>query len=455
MSPPPTRRSVAANQKVELEDLQFRFQSKPGLVLSTTNTRPVLDITTREPFAVYSEFDERKEHIVVAVKNHSGATEFITEVSVRNDFDYRGHVTDDSREAMRLGAALSIASVFVGARFLFETRKSMLLKESASSGKQGDSSQSAKRQPCIGHDKVPRDCGRLADGTYRMPHDLVCTAFIPVDGKFKVRLNGLLCRQDITVELFDCCVKHDIALWCAENDLQAMAADQAVVACVNSEIMSQMISKAQGPFCVLAALVSSVVTALISQIVAAIGALFVWYCHDRNLIGYNGRNKDSCLCGGNAPTRLCSGDRCVDVCQRRYSTSPSTAYGRVPQCSTCRLECVYDSRTGIAIGWRHANDRPIPCCVGTTQDCLTKNRNIRKDCPDRCSVCEWQCIRDKRKDGTWDVRWYHFQEHKDLPCCGGRKPKPDDSKCSVPEFDRPYSENVGGVPDSQERGGSV
>jgi len=435
-----------------LEDLQFRFQSKPGLSLSTSNLESLVRFGTRDSYDVYSELDANMENLVVAVQNRRGSIEFITEVSIRDDIDYRGLLSEEVLEAMRLGSALSVMSVFVGAKFLFETRKSMLLKEPVAGKKSSDTLQNAKRIPCPDYNKAPSNCGRLADGTYRMSHDLVCSMFIPKDGKYPVEIRGPFCNRNVTIELFDCCVKHDIALWCAENDPQAMLADQAVVACVSSGIYTQTISKAPGFFCVLYALTAGAIAALTQQVLGMIGALFAWYCHGRILIGYKGRNRDSCLCGGTAPTRLCSGDRCEDVCKRKIPNDRrGTTYGREQDCSQCSVECHYDADTGVASGWKHINKTPTkPCCISTEEDRLTRDRNLRKDCPDRCSFCEWQCIEDRNKDGTRWRRWYHFHEFKAYPCCGGKKPKPDDKLCRGPEINR-GTNNARVIPDTQSR----
>ncbi len=264
------------------------------------------------------------------------------------------------------------------------------------------------------------------NGKFNFSHDYACnlpepaTNLVTKDGRFYMWINCFLFKtQEIEIDTLSCCKQHDIDLWCSVSNLEAMGADEKVVACFAAATLDQGLAKID-PAC-------GVIWGGYAQLLAQVAVFFVlteifvasWanLIHDSDLIGYGGRNKDSCLCGGDVPTALCD-NPCRDVCAEA---------GKASDCSHCTWKCSYNIETGKATGYRHVgNANGNLCCPGTQESCMPPISEIKKRCPDRekgCFDCEYYC--DVCEVYHWKfcpnpgVKTLRLRKADDLPCCNG------------------------------------
>lgn len=304
--------------------------------------------------------------------------------------------------------ALLLLSAFLTANIAIATRRTH-----ARGHKRGNDTQST--------DTCPRDPN---NGNFSFGHDLVCTfpyeGVVTEDGRIYFYVFCLFTVEKIEINAIDCCKKHDIKLWCSESNMGAAGADELVLECFSSAIINQTLSKlspACGWFIGGYAQVLVIATTLYA-VLAVLVAWWVNFFHSETLIGYGGRNRDSCLCGGNVPTSFCS-DRCRDAC---------AAAGKKADCGNCSWACDYDIETGKALGYKHIPPKNgMPCCPGTETWCLPKPiKPLEWVCPDRgkgCFDCKYVC------DVCYEYHWkfcpnpgvgkIRLDKADNVPCCKG------------------------------------
>jgi len=302
---------------------------------------------------------------------------------------------------------------------------SIMSKRKQSAGSKSKGEEVQKDGDCL---RDPRD------GTYLSGHDIQCNlplkGVVTSDGRFYMYVYCLWHVERIEINALDCCKEHDIAMFCAENDWGAVAADLAVVACFTGKIIDQSLGKLN-PWC---GVFMGGYAQLLVQIAAGfiLGALlsFVAFLgHDNDLIGYGGRNRDSCLCGGSVPTKACN-DPCLDLCKRA---------GKKANCGDCKWACDYDKETGIARDYKLLPPKNgKPCCPGTEDRCLPRpSLPLKQNCPDRakeCYDCKWVCEGCSKYDPKFclnpGVYTPVLEKADDVDCCKGtprpqQKPGPD------------------------------
>lgn len=251
-------------------------------------------------------------------------------------------------------------------------------------------------------------------GLHFVTHDLECTVpdiaaymlsyvgiVIPPDGTFYVWV-PTLGRQ--VVDVHECCVDHDIALWCSRRrfyDEQhptlsyAQLADVRVISCILGKVYDAF---ARGSLLEdIANIAWFMLTYSFTAVLVHLGSRYSAAYHDSYLLDLDGTNKNSCLCGGTEPTVLCN-DRCRDLCRER---------GKHQRCSNdCKYSCEYDAygRLKPEHYRKLINDSMLPCCPTTIAPCASPPA-----CPvQNCNDCRWYCDACK----VWN---------KDPECFGGYK----------------------------------
>jgi len=266
-------------------------------------------------------------------------------------------------------AALLLVSAYISANISITKRK-----QTSSRSKSGEETQE--------DNNCPRDPN---GGSFSFGHDLVCTfpveGIVTADGRIYMYVFCLFSVERIEINALDCCKKHDIGLWCSESNLQAAGADELVLACFTGAIIQQTLSKLS-PACGFFIGGYVQVLALAVGLYVVLAVLVAWWVnllHGETLIGYGGRNRDSCLCGGKVPTHFCN-NRCRDAC---------AVAGKESECGNCSWACDYDIETGKARGYKLLPPKNgKPCCPGTEAWCLPKPKlPLNYVCPDRAKGC--------------------------------------------------------------------
>ena len=271
-----------------------------------------------------------------------------------------------------------------------------------------------------------------SNGVHRVSHDLLCTIpdllaplllaegiSIPLDGKFYVWAPTLGSQL---VDVIDCCLSHDIALWCSNSrdsfiERSARSADFDVVACILSKMYDAF---TRGN--VIDDIVNTLYFSRYSYlfVLLALGAQFSNLGHKDPLLNLDHRNDGSCLCGGTNPTVACY-EPCRDLCKE---------FGKPQKCGKCYWGCDYDVDTGSPIGLVYKSaPNGLPCCPETAYGCL-KPLPLEKQCPKRekgCYDCSYICkkcspyhYKHCPNPGVGKIV-LDFAENK--PCCKGT-PKP-------------------------------
>lgn len=315
--------------------------------------------------------------------------------------------------------------------------------------------QSIKQNEESVQDDTDDDCDARTMGDYfRFSHNLICNLpgiaknLITSDGRLYMRVFCGFWVDKVEINVLDCCKKHDIDLWCSESNLGAAGADEKVIACVTGAIIEQGLAK-MDPWCgVLAGGYAQLLlqVSILYPTLAALG----WtaqFGHDTVLIGFGGRNRDSCLCGGDKPTVFCKGDECRDVCSE---------VGKKRNCTKCGYGCVYNDVTGKAIGYKHLKDPGGKiCCPGTQAGCGgPKQKDLKVNCPDKlvCTPCEYRCdichtYKPSKPNlclqpGVGRLSISHLYGER-LPCCPGTpKPVPRDFCPKIPGLGEPDTQRL-------------
>ncbi len=174
-------------------------------------------------------------------------------------------------------------------------------------------------------------------------HDYLCTfsfgesTIITLDGRLYL---WFPCGGEVEINVLDCCQQHDIDLWCSETRYpDAWLADAKVIACVVGKVLSKI--TAYNFICdiINVAFFLSYYSDLVSLFF--VGSLASPALYSGNVLGLNGRNRNTCLCGGREPVALCT-DECRDICKER---------GLPVDCVPCQWRCEY--RNGIPLNNGH------------------------------------------------------------------------------------------------------
>lgn len=263
------------------------------------------------------------------------------------------------------------------------------------------------------------------NGVHRMTHDMVCSIPIPLilllsvwfirippDGKFSVFVPSA--GGQVPIDVFECCEKHDIELWCSTrrqsfgintiniDPNSAQAADMRVLSCVIGKIAEAFNDGGWFENAINDIYFLATYTPLIALIY--VGGLEASAKHAEDLLNLDRRNDKSCLCGGDEQTVMCDdyyGGRCRDLCKE---------FGKKQNCTyECKYACEYDDK-GRLRKEGGVYQRPIinttgkPCCQAAIAPCVEKGRCSEQNCTD----CKWYC----QKCRVW---W------KDPGCKGGVK----------------------------------
>jgi hypothetical protein len=170
-----------------------------------------------------------------------------------------------------------------------------------------------------------------------IPHDMGCSGgnLVTLDGKFNF---WFPCAGGFSADLFDCCYRHDVGIYCSTSFWDSSAEDLDLIHCMSAKIIAAGLEKMPWgckwmfgvPFITFFSALS-----IIGYIVMPI----IPYSADK--VNYDGRHSSSCLCGGNRPTVCCQPDYglksiCLDsICKR---VNICKAKGTRINNSKCRFE---------------------------------------------------------------------------------------------------------------------
>lgn len=248
------------------------------------------------------------------------------------------------------------------------------------------------------------------NGVFKASHDFKCTIpkelfwvlvtwgiSIPKDGQATILLGTLGVQE---VDVFDCCVEHDAKLWCSKSryprkDKYGNIIDPTEQTAHSADI--DVISCFMGKF-----LDASTRGNVFEDIINI--AFFAWYLplaallyagtvvspgeHDASLLNLDGRNDESCLCGGNKPTVSCE-EPCRNLCKELERRVGKT---NTEKCDNdCKVPCEYDSFGRLKKNVRLVSNRGIPCCPEKSIGCLGSLSNNHCK-PKNCSDWYWKCI---------------------------------------------------------------
>jgi hypothetical protein len=327
--------------------------------------------------------------------------------------------------------------------------------------------------------------------TMCITHDLVCTDINLGIGKIVFHNGGstlpryVPCVGEINVDVLDCCKQHDVNMWCATDPFSLAIANANVVACITSKINSaessaysganfwcQLVQFFKGILDDLLGAISELITVIVHLIgdvlvvalgvinalieAGTLGALKIipdsWYSTILQVFGFvlspdltnfDGRNSDSCLCGGNVPTTICSTQStdtnpCRDVCKEM---------GDSENCYNCHWLCQYDQdgkRLPGKIFDRGPNDssgNPVQnCCPGTDSSCPAYTQQQEDPCP-KCWDCQYHCTPGAYGYPVLDTNPYGPQN---MPCCyGGYGGLGDCPYCQHCTYECGYTDDTG------------
>jgi hypothetical protein len=215
------------------------------------------------------------------------------------------------------------------------------------------------------------------------PHDMGCSALSTPDGKLNF---WFPCAGSFSSDIFDCCYRHDVGIYCATSIVDAIAEDLDLVHCISAKIIAAGIEEMSWT-CrwLFAPLLITFINSL-----SILGYIFMpFWLYKSELTNYDGSHSKSCLCGGNIPTVCCDSEKVRSICLDK-------------NCNKVNL-C-------IAKGERISN----PQC----------NPSVNK----KCYNCSWKCRYDD--NGDYVGKEYVTDPTRKLPCCGSIQPK-GGLKCPV------------------------
>jgi hypothetical protein len=239
----------------------------------------------------------------------------------------------------------------------------------------------------------------------------------------------LPCVGGFTVSIKDCCENHDINLWCGPPpgfpevwEQWLTAVNLELAACIFADILKGTENQDIPWYCggkITATAFGLVYATVISAsyyVVIKILTLFQLINPSSNALPKDGRNKESCLCGGTKPTVAKLLDNPSDP------SSPSTLCrnlcrekGKEQDCFWCHWQCDWSKQPPISV-WTTDPERKKDCCPGSTQDCTCQC--TPPEC--QCSQCVWFCDVVPDPDIWWGQRrgtWRLWGSNANAPCC--------------------------------------
>lgn len=291
----------------------------------------------------------------------------------------------------------------------------------------------AKYSSKQGQKTIPTKGGnKLQSETNCITHDLKCSGMsfvgITANGDWKL---WFPCVGGFTANVSDCCKKHDIAMWCSKNEFDRIAADATVAQCVTAKVIDDGASQ-MSDFCKLIGALALMVAFFSVSIIFQVGFLVGGFFYASYLLNYDGRNSNSCLCGGKEPTVQCD-DRCRDLCLEMQKNQ---------DCYPCGWKCIYnDDFFPIRVEYVSAPKGKVCCPTGTTE-CAGSKEKALLSCPSKCSHCYTECGIDPR--GIKGYSRYVVNPGKifGLPCCKGTPTTSIKEPC--PPIPNPF-ETTGGL----------
>jgi len=243
-----------------------------------------------------------------------------------------------------------------------------------------------------------------------LDHDLECTDFmdgdvmiLPVPDRIAIGICGAV------MEVRDCCIEHDIALWCTPPRLPGTGMSH----CLESsyKLVACMIDAAYRAWEALPNSLCKIFDIIFSGITAITDALLYGGVTEFICMGLgeaqapkDGRNSKSCLCGGTTPT--IAGSPCRDMCAER---------GKFASCYPCKWKCEFANGKPVSKKWDSDPTGRQACCPGSTRQCIGDcNPNDLSKCPN-CFNCYSECKRDPATGRREKV----VIRGDGVPCCKG------------------------------------
>ncbi len=356
------------------------------------------------------------------------------------------------------------------------------------------------------------ECGPNENG-FQITHGLYCNlpqlfneTTVTSDGRMYLTS---ICGSNFKLEfnIKDCCKQHDIDLWCATSRsnadifsmskiddyliriIQLIASPMSLIGIEDLTIIAaEILNKtAKGAdykvvFCALEKALDAIrrinwwdcwiigglidtVSLLIQTTVAMVGALILTkethLFHDKCLLGLGGRNKDSCLCGGDKKTECCNGvagantesiENCLIEAEYVDGKPPKDAipiprdkysylkdkngniryfYKKnlcedapgIPSCrENCPSNCILDE-----LGGRTGDIMPIEDPMGLKRPCCNKKDNwCDPNQKGSCRKCKYTCKYDPNDGKYLGTELIENEYSKQYKCCEG---SPKDIKC--------------------------
>jgi hypothetical protein len=232
------------------------------------------------------------------------------------------------------------------------------------------------------------------------PHDDVCS--FPIADHRYIGVAVSMCTP-VTVDLLQCCQKHDKDLFCGMGSYAMNKADDDLFACIVDEIYKQC-TYVWGTLCDIWG--SAQINPIVAVLYVILRSAFVFVPYSPPYEG-GGIIMDSCVCGGKTPTRKCK-------CE-----------GKTRLCFKCGGPC-------YPCSWQRVyNDK------GEFIDCtLLKDPTDDKDCCPGTDVKPEYCYPKTTPCYPCYFRWNEQGSCKPVgdptgqcPCCPGTPGKFDISRC--------------------------
>lgn len=294
--------------------------------------------------------------------------------------------------------------------------------------------------------------------------DMKCSVpFIRETGKISLLTP---CVGHFEPDLSECCFNHDIGLWCTSGVVEGAHLGNDLINCFEEKIISAYTYKA--PFlCEFFELpvLWLVLIGLPTSLSGLMGALMGLKGEYRNK---DGKNSNSCLCGGDIPTFCCGGfdgvckDECcnkVELCSTKFNSERGIGCRKKPKCDKKCAYFVYLNSYNPNVE-RLTSYKLWPGDVeyyteGDTTKTINKSDcctvNLPEKCTEKCFNCYYACkLNPNGKGMSWNNgrvlidSTYLGTGMKGVPCCEGT-PNPDlNSKYNYcPEN---YGKGSGGLP---------
>jgi len=190
----------------------------------------------------------------------------------------------------------------------------------------------------------------LSKETNCIDHDMICSIG-----------NG---RTILGVDVFRCCIEHDIALWCTKSNALVNAINFQLYMCIFSKFIDEL------PFWL--KLILGPVFEAVGLVFSILEVIFDWLNFDE-LFGLTGFTDPvypflgggvgwSCLCGKGGDTYCCDPDRSPEYCKRN-GVPRNLCFEAT--CFNCYVECLRDENGDLTGKKRQVTHPKLPCCFNT------------------------------------------------------------------------------------------